>query len=145
MGAPQAQPAIRPVGLADRFQLLTQNMRDMLRRASDRHFPDLKPACRRAEDENTAAAATKQKEAPLGPRAGPVPTSAMLRREAFFHEVKQLVEKGYSLRAIARKLDVSRVAVKRYARADHATFCQAGPSCLSDGAGRVNRRDRSTS
>ncbi|GAC1660839.1 MAG: ISL3 family transposase [Acidobacteriaceae bacterium] len=120
MGAPQAQQ------VADRFHLL-QNMTEVLRRVLDRHFCDLKHACERAEAESLASVPPQQeegvpdppalqKEAPPDPPA-PAPTAARLRREAFFQEVQRLTAEGHSLRAIARKLDVSRVTVKRYAQA----------------------------
>ena len=113
MGAPQAQQ------VADRFHLL-QNVTNVLRRVLDRHFQDLKLACERAEDENAAPISAQQGQAPSNPCSVPAPTCARLRREALFEEIQRLMGEGYSLRAIASKLNKSRVTVERYARA-HST------------------------
>ena len=115
-GAPQAQQ------VADRFHLI-QNLAQALKKILDRHSADLKAVCQPGKQDALPRASEIEKAPTMEQNVSAEPfvapaSPSQVRRQAFYEEVQQLAAQGLSLRAIARKLDVSRVTVKRYVLAD---------------------------
>ena len=99
-GAPQATQ------VADRWHLL-RNLSDALQRMLESYTDTLRTVAKQFRPQSLLI--------PDPPDSPPPPTKPNLR----FAEVKYLSEKGYSQRAIARHLRMSRNTVKRYLAADH--------------------------
>ena len=121
LGAPQAQQ------VADRFHLL-KNLGEALQRLLDRHVADLKAVAQEEEKREVTqtpqtrpltveAGIAAQPRTPLFTPPEPEQTLPSSRRTRY-EEVRVLVRQGLSERAIARQTGLSRVTVRRYARAD---------------------------
>ena len=113
--------------MADRFHLL-KNLGEALQRLLDRHVADLKAVAQEEEKREVTqtpqtrpltveAGIAAQPRTPLFTPPEPEQTLPSSRRTRY-EEVRVLVRQGLSERAIARQTGLSRVTVRRYARAD---------------------------
>ncbi|MCB0188882.1 MAG: ISL3 family transposase, partial [Caldilineaceae bacterium] len=138
-GAPEA------IQVADRFHLL-QNLTDTLKRMFDRQPKQLREAAKLAVEAVTAptieatdvnplqqsenvSTVTERQDSPLeaGKAKSAVPTTAQVR----FSEVKTLQKQGWSQRAVAEHLQMSRGTVRRYWPLDEYPQRCAGPQSVS--------------
>jgi transposase len=117
-GARQGAPAAQQV--ADRFHLL-KNLSDAVERYLSHHHAALRAAARHLDQ--AAGAGAGEAPAPL-PASERPPTRAVqdqqarrARRAACYQEVCDLQRAGVSLREIARRLQIGRAKVRRFAHA----------------------------
>jgi transposase len=125
-GAPQAEQ------VADRWHLM-KNLGEALARFLDRNSKILRQALLRPEDvplekiSGSVSEAEKHLETQTGPckckgvmttKANQIKAMRRQRRLDRYHEVNVLYEQGYKIRAIAKKVKMSRNTVKRYIHTD---------------------------
>jgi len=111
-GAPQARQ------VADRFHLL-KNVSDALVRIVKRESHTIREAFDTIRPQDAAIPTIEKMTIPSPRTATPRLTPAQKRREEKRQEIKSLITDGLGIRAVARKLKITRATVRRYVNDEH--------------------------
>ena len=110
------------IEVADRFHLLV-NLREAFQKALYRHNPTLKQAFAQYARADTGR--VKNSTEPVQQVVWPKPDTPNSERLMKFEKAKELAEKGYSLKAIAKILNAHRRTIKKYIRSEELPRRQA--------------------